>query len=296
MILLYFTWSLRVLHELCTQVKEGDIMAGFLNKRLSEVERNYRMMQKQLEKMHLPEVEGWLEINKKKRGFHYYHCLYDTKKKKTIRKYIPTTDLSLAKTLASTTYYKKLQHLLEERILLLHRLNLTFREDEIDRLYDDLHDARKGLFSPLQPTKQQVLAQWIQQPYFPNPMPKSSTEMKTKRGEIVRSKTEKILADMFYDAGIPYKYECPLWIRKEQPIYPDFTFLDPTTLEEIYWEHFGRMDDPDYANRTLEKIKLYETRGLHLGDRLLATFESDKVYLNYESVRQLIAKRLKWPE
>ncbi len=166
-------------------------MAGFLNKRLSEVERNYRMMQKQLEKMHLPEVEGWLEINKKKRGFHYYHCLYDTKKKKTIRKYIPTTDLSLAKTLASTTYYKKLQHLLEERILLLHRLNLTFREDEIDRLYDDLHDVRKGLFSPLQPTKQQVLAQWIQQPYFPNPMPKSSTEMKTKRGEIVRSKTEK---------------------------------------------------------------------------------------------------------
>ena len=267
-----------------------------LDKQLVALEQKYRLLRQRLEKIQQPKIQGWLEIRPRNQRPYYYHCLLDEKSGKLIRKYIPTTDLSLAQTLASTTYYKKLQHLLEERILLLHRLSLTFREDEIDRLYDDLHDARKGLFSPLQPTKQQVLAQWIQQPYFPNPMPKSSTEMKTKRGEIVRSKTEKILADMFYDAGIPYKYECPLWIRKEQPIYPDFTFLDPTTLEEIYWEHFGRMDDPDYANRTLEKIKLYETRGLHLGDRLLASFESDKVYLNYESVRQLIAKRLKWPE
>lgn len=270
-------------------------MAG-LGIQLKELERNYKIMQKQLERIHFPEINGWIEINRKKRGFHYYHCLYDTQKKKIIRKYIPIADLSLAKNLAGKAYYKKLEHLLAERIPLLHQLNQVFHEDEIDRLYDNLHDARKELFSPLQPTKKQILARWMKQPYTPNPMPKAAIEMKTKRGEVVRSKTEKILADMFYDAGIPYKYECPLFIQKDRPIYPDFTFLDPMTMEEIYWEHFGRMDDPDYANRTLEKIKQYETNGIHLGDRLLASFESGKVYLNYESVRQIIAKRLKWSE
>lgn len=267
-----------------------------LSEQLIILERKYRFLQRSLRKFQQPKNQGWLEIRLKHHRPYYYHCYHDEKRGKLTRKYIRLADISLAKNLAGKAYYKKLEHLLAERIPLLHQLNQVFREDEIDRLYDNLHEARKDLFSPLQPTKKQILARWMKQPFSPNPMPKASIEMKTKRGEVVRSKTEKILADMFYDAGIPYKYECPLFIQKDRPIYPDFTFLDPMTMEEIYWEHFGRMDDPDYANRTLEKIKQYEINGIHLGDRLLASFESGKVYLNYESVRQIIAKRLKWSE
>lgn len=267
-----------------------------LSEQLIILERKYRFLQRSLKKFQQPKNQGWLEIRPRHDRPYYYHCYYDEESGKVIRKYIRISNVSLAKNLAGKAYYKKLEHLLAERIPLLHQLNQVFREDEIDRLYDNLQEARKDLFSPLQPTKKQILARWMKQSYSPNPMPKASIEMKTKRGEVVRSKTEKILADMFYDAGIPYKYECPLFIQKDRPIYPDFTFLDPMTMEEIYWEHFGRMDDPDYANRTLEKIKQYETNGIHLGDRLLASFESGKVYLNYESVRQIIAKRLKWSE
>lgn len=35
-------------------------------------------------------------------------------------------------------------------------------------------------------------------------------EIYTQKGERVRSKSEKILADYFYYNNISYKYECPL--------------------------------------------------------------------------------------
>ena len=51
----------------------------------------------------------------------------------------------------------------------------------------------------------------------------------TKKGEYVRSKSEKILADMFYDLNIPYEYECQLILRNGYEYYPDFTFISPYT-------------------------------------------------------------------
>lgn len=47
----------------------------------------------------------------------------------------------------------------------------------------------------------------------------------TNRGERVRSKSEKIIADCFFRKGIPYKYECPLYLKGLGIIYPDFTIL-----------------------------------------------------------------------
>ena len=41
-------------------------------------------------------------------------------------------------------------------------------------------------------------------------------------------------------------YEKPLYLPgMKYPIFPDFTILDLRALEEVYWEHLGRMADPD---------------------------------------------------
>ena len=48
-------------------------------------------------------------------------------------------------------------------------------------------------------------------------------------------------------------------------VYPDFTFLSPKTGEEIYWEHDGRMDDPEYARKAIKKIETYEKNGIFQG-------------------------------
>lgn len=69
------------------------------------------------------------------------------------------------------------------------------------------------------------LKQWISMEYNGNEFQEGTPVIMTERGERVRSKSEKILADYFYRNGILYKYECPLYLKYFGTIYPDFTFL-----------------------------------------------------------------------
>ena len=105
---------------------------------------------------------------------------------------------------------------------------------------------------------------------------KSTYEMeaqfKTKRGEYVRSKSELIIADRLFDAGIPYHYEVACERKKWIISYPDFLVLNPRTKKEYYWEHFGMMGDPTYLEQTLGKIEKYARYGITLGNNLIATF------------------------
>lgn len=113
-----------------------------------------------------------------------------------------------------------------------------------------------------------------------------------ERGERVRSKSEKILADFFYRNRIPYKYECPLHLKNFGMVYPDFTFLSAKTGQEIYWEHDGRMDDPVYAQSAVKKIYAYEENDIYPGERLILTYETEKTVLNMQIVERLVHKYL----
>ena len=114
----------------------------------------------------------------------------------------------------------------------------------------------------------------------------------TQKGERVRSKSEKILADYFYQNGIPYKYEMPLYLKGFGVIYPDFTFLSRRTKKEIYWEHNGRMDDPIYARNAVRKIQAYEECGIYPGEDLILTYETERTILNERIVKSLVEKYL----
>jgi hypothetical protein len=39
-------------------------------------------------------------------------------------------------------------------------------------------------------------------------------------------------------------------------IYPDFTIRHPVTGEVYYWEHFGMMDNENYAHNVYSKLQL----------------------------------------
>lgn len=82
-----------------------------------------------------------------------------------------------------------------------------------------------------------------------------------KRGERVRSKTEKIIADKLYSMGIPYRYEYPVKIKGYGMIYPDFMLLNISTRENICFEHFGMMDNAEYCEKAIKKIEGYIKSG-----------------------------------
>ncbi len=75
-------------------------------------------------------------------------------------------------------------------------------------------------------------------------------------------------------------------------IYPDFTFLSRKIKCEIYWEHHGMMDDPSYAESTIQKIQAYERNDIYPGEQLILTFETGKLVLDMEIAEKLIQKYL----
>lgn len=69
--------------------------------------------------------------------------------------------------------------------------------------------------------------------------------------------------------------------------------LNTRTGKEYWWEHFGRMDNPDYFSTCNYKLMVYAMNGIYPGDNLIVTMETSKTQLNSEYVDALIEHYLK---
>ena len=163
---------------------------------------------------------------------------------------------------------------------------------KIDSELPKLHTQRQLLVTPVEPIWEKELAKWYDSEYHGKEFYEGAAEIVTEKGERVRSKSEKILADYFYRNNILYQYEKPLYLKGYGTIYPDFTFLSKKTRKEIYWEHEGMMDKPEYAKSAVKKIESYQRNGIHLGERLILTFETELTVLNSQIVEELVEKYL----
>ena len=85
---------------------------------------------------------------------------------------------------------------------------------------------------------------------------------RTERGDIVRSKSELVIADKLHARGIDYAYEQPLVLRNGHTRYPDFTIADDAMGVTFYWEHLGLLDDPGYRARWERKRAEYLACGI----------------------------------
>lgn len=83
----------------------------------------------------------------------------------------------------------------------------------------------------------------------------------TLRGELVRSKSEMIIADRLFSNNIDYLYEHPLTLNGRTR-YPDFTVEDAASGLKYYWEHCGMLFDPQYKERWERKKQWYLENGI----------------------------------
>lgn len=84
---------------------------------------------------------------------------------------------------------------------------------------------------------------------------------RTSRGEMVRSKSEVIIADRLADLDVEYAYERPLTIEGVTK-YPDFTIEDMESGRAFYWEHCGMLYVPSYRKRWEEKLAWYKAHAI----------------------------------
>ncbi len=89
---------------------------------------------------------------------------------------------------------------------------------------------------------------------------------RTSRREMVRSKSEVIIADRLAAHGVDYAYEEPLTLGNTTK-YPDFTIEDMESGENYYWEHCGMLHVPQYRRRWEEKLAWYR------GNKILPSAE-----------------------
>ena len=85
---------------------------------------------------------------------------------------------------------------------------------------------------------------------------------RTENGDLVRSKSEVIIADKLFARGVDYAYEQPLTLPSGRIRYPDFTIADPARGVTFYWEHLGLLDDPGYRKRWERKRAEYLEAGI----------------------------------
>ena len=123
---------------------------------------------------------------------------------------------------------------------------------------------------------------------------------RTKRGDLVRSKSEVIIANELLAQGIDrYEYEAPLTLGNGETRYPDFTIIDDDTGAAYYWEHLGMLNHPDYRQRWKRKLESYRRSGIlpcedggGTEGTLIVTRDDDRGGIDSAAIAQLIRDEL----
>lgn len=256
-----------------------------LIKEQKRMENLLQKLQKQTEQM----PEGHLRISTSHHSSQYF---WRQGEEETRGIYIKKHERELARLLAQKDYDETVLKMLSDRKKKLDALIATYQSGEIATVYDSMCDARKALVNPCILPDDLYVKQWENRTYSGKAFQEDAPEIYSEKGERVRSKSEKILADKFYMMNIPYHYECPLQLKGYGTVYPDFMLLNRRTRKEYYYEHLGMMDQPDYCEKAIRKIETYEKNGIYNGEQLLLSYETSRQPLNMKSVERMIERYL----
>lgn len=210
------------------------------------------------------------------------------------RTYAKVSDMPMVKKLVQMDYDLKVNASIKKQHKVLERFLKQYNPHSVVDVYEHFCTSKQNLISPLLMPDKEYIEKWLgDHPGELNPSFPEERIYQTNRGEMVRSKSEKILADLFLKYGIPYQIEPALTLKGYRyTINPDFVLLNVHTRQTKYWEHFGRLDLDSYASKNFKKIAAYEKNGFFIGDNLIITMESDSDHLDTKIVEEKIRQHL----
>lgn len=261
-----------------------------IKKMLEERENYLLQLKKEKEKALKAAPEGSLRICSRGNKAQYYQR-NDPKDFNGV--YIRENDFVLAQKLAQKDYDSRILAAAEKELKAIQKYCSSCPNAEVEEIYESLHKERRKLITPIIETEEQFVHNWENFVFQGKEIDETIPEIYTAKGERVRSKSEVIIADILHGEGIPYRYECPLRLKGWGRVYPDFTVLNVRERKEIYWEHLGMMDDPNYVENALQKIALYEQNGIFPGENLILTYETKKCPVNQKVVRAMVGRYLR---
>ena len=248
-----------------------------------ERKKYLQQLQKQVNRRLQKAPEGTLRICMSHGRTQYYYRKHSSDR---AGKYL--SDKRLVSRLAQKDYDQKLKKSILAELSAISTYLDTVPQIESEKVLDSMSERRTILLNTVIETDEMFTEKWKQVNYTGKEFPDDFPEYYTERGERVRSKSEVLIANALAHENIPYRYEYPLYLNGLGIVYPDFTILCARHRKEILWEHFGMMDDPEYANKAVKKHMYYTLNGFVENASLILTAETKNCPLNMREVRRLI--------
>ena len=283
------------------ELLKPDLLILQLEERLEELKEALKKVSDSNSKQSLKDYS--LRIAQKHGNPDYY---YVNKDSPPAGIYIPRNKKAFAQQLAQSDYDKDVIVLLKKEIKAIERFikqtgvkqtqkNWT---SKIQTLYSKMCRARQELVVPITLPDEQYKAKWLDVKWGGLPFQPDAPVYTSMTGVRVRSKSEVLIADALARRGIPYRYEYPLILQRPHTndtitLHPDFLCLNLRTRQEFYWEHFGLMDSPEYAQTATSKLHLYAENKIHPGKNLIITMETQNEPLTPNIIEQEIVSFLK---
>lgn len=266
-------------------IKIQDIIVA-MEGRQNELERAISIGQKAAKKL----PQGRLRINNNKGVVEYYQI---TEKNDTRGKYLKKSDKEFISKLAQGEYIDKQLKSAECELKDIEKIVKSLKRIKSklyrsDNVYSSMIPERQKLVAPILISEHEYVENWEKEEYKRNEYRSEEKVYSTKKGDMVRSKSEVLLADMYYELGIPYRYEAELRLNNGRTVYPDFTVLDVANRREIYHEHMGLLDDEEYRYHNLRKIEEYRKNNIFAGKNLFITHEASGCPLNIREIEKCI--------
>lgn len=265
-----------------------DSIIPLVDKRLEEIDAAISLLQRRLKKS----PEGVLYGSRSHSKWQWQHLLDSGR-----RLYLPQSEMNLIKGLAQKKYDGKvLSDLLKQRDA-LNRFRKAYVPSNGEIAYDSMPAEWQAVVEPLIPQCDAFIESWVRVRYKGKGI--EGGGLKTGNGELVRSKSEIIIANVLAGMNIPYRYEFPHVMKVDDGVecrnvkfYPDFTCLNVRTRKEVLWEHFGLMDNPDYAQNALGKLDVYQRNGFEYGKNFIFSFETKVQALDVQKVKTIAERFL----
>ena len=210
------------------------------------------------------------------------------------RHYLKRTDEKTIRNLAQKSYWENVARVSKLEWAALNKLEESpaLQAERPEELYYKLDSERKAMVTPIHWNDEDYVKRWCSKTFPENTGHEIPDSFISSNGVWTRSKSELIIANALEEAAVPYYYE-PFLELGDRDFHPDFLALNIRTRREYYWEHFGRMDEENYANQTVWKLNWYEAHNIQPGQNLICTYETRRHPLNSAQVYRLIDEILK---
>lgn len=254
------------------------IINELINKDLKRCNALYERLKKEMSELE----EGSLS----ERNGTYSWC-YRINGKQISRK---ITDLKLVLRLKKRQYIKRALPIIKKRI----KNDCNYLENDVIydpiQIGDSMPEQYRGLKDIGVFLEGDInVEDWLESEYKQGQMFEGNKIYKVDNSTWVRSKSETMISMRLIEKAFHIRYEPEVRVGS-RILYPDFAILLPLSRRIVYYEHFGMMDDPEYAMNAMKKLAEYAQNGIILGVNLVISYETRGHPLTLQDIDNVIAQ------